>query len=72
MSWDAGIRFGREDERWEVALVGKNLTDEFYVTGVVDGPSTGAGTGTDNGTLADQAGFGTLPRTIQVRLSTKF
>jgi outer membrane receptor protein involved in Fe transport len=72
VSWDAGIRFGREDERWEVALVGKNLTNEFYVTGVVDGPSTGGGTGTDNGTLADQAGFGTLPRTIQVRLSTKF
>jgi len=72
VSWDAGIRFGREDERWELALLGKNLSNEFYVTGVVDGPSTGAGTGTDNGTLADQAGFGTLPRTIQVRLTTKF
>jgi outer membrane receptor protein involved in Fe transport len=72
VSWDAGIRFGREDERWQLALLGKNLSNEFYVTGVVDGPSTGAGTGTDNGTLADQAGFGTLPRTITVRLSTKF
>jgi hypothetical protein len=54
------------------ALVGKNLTDEFYVTGVVDGPSDGRRYRTDDGTLADQAGFGTLPRTIQVRLSTKF
>ena len=27
VSWDAGIRFGREDERWEVALVGKNLIE---------------------------------------------
>jgi iron complex outermembrane receptor protein len=72
VSWDAGIRVGRSDERWEVALVGKNLSNEFYVTGVVDGPSTGSGTGTAGGITADQAGFGTLPRTVQLRLSTRF
>ena len=36
--YDASIRFGSEDGRWEVALIGKNLSDKFYVTGVVDGP----------------------------------
>src|SRR3546814_4655914 len=37
---DAGIRFGAEDDNWQIALIGKNLTNEFYVTGVVDGPGT--------------------------------
>ena len=69
---DAGVRVGSADERWELALLGKNLTDEFYITGVVDGPSTGSGTGTPAGVIADQAGFATLPRTVQVRLTTRF
>lgn len=71
-SVDAAIRLGREDGRWEVALVGKNLTDEFFVTGVVDGPSTGSGTGTAGGVIADQLGFGTLPRTVTLQVSTRF
>jgi outer membrane receptor protein involved in Fe transport len=69
---DAGVRVGSADERWELALLGKNLTDEFYITGVVDGPSTGSGTGTPTGVIADQAGFATLPRTVQVRLTPRF
>lgn len=69
---DASIRFGSEDQRWQIALIGKNLTNRFYVTGVVDGPSTGGGTGTAAGLHADQLGFATLPRTVQLQVSTKF
>lgn len=69
---DASIRVGAEDGNWEVALVGKNLTNRFYVTGVVDGPSTGSGTGTPGGIHADQLGFGTLPRTVQLQLTKSF
>ncbi|MFS0736726.1 TonB-dependent receptor [Sphingomonas sp. 1P06PA] len=69
---DASIRFGAEDDRWQIAVIGKNLTNRFYVTGVVDGPSTGSGTGTPAGVHADQLGFGTLPRTVMVQLSTRF
>jgi outer membrane receptor protein involved in Fe transport len=69
---DAGIRFGAEDDNWQIALIGKNLTDRFYVTGVVDGPSTGGGTGTPGGFKADQLGFGTLPRTVMVEVTKKF
>jgi outer membrane receptor protein involved in Fe transport len=69
---DAGLTFAAADGAWEVALLGKNLTDEFYVTGVVDGPSTGSGTGTANGVLADQTGFGNLPRTVKLQVTTRF
>ncbi|WP_404482112.1 TonB-dependent receptor [Novosphingobium sp. BL-52-GroH] len=69
---DAGIRFGAEDDNWQIALIGKNLTDRFYVTGVVDGPSTGSGTGTPGGIKADQLGFGTLPRTVMVEVTKRF
>jgi len=69
---DAGIRFGAEDDNWELALIGKNLTNKFYVSGVVDGPSTGSGTGTANGVKADQLGFANLPRTVKVQLTKRF
>lgn len=69
---NATLRLGTEDERWQIAVIGKNLTNRFYVTGVVDGPSTGAGTGTANGTLADQVGFAANPRTVEFRLTTRF
>ncbi len=69
---DASIRFGTEDDRYEIALIGKNLTNRFYVTGVVDGPSTGSGTGTAAGIHADQLGFATLPRTVQVQATFRY
>ncbi|AXB76068.1 TonB-dependent receptor [Novosphingobium sp. P6W] len=69
---DAGLRFGAEDDNWQLALIGKNLTNQFYVTGVVDGPSTGGGTGTAGGIKADQLGFGTLPRTVMVEVTKRF
>ncbi|MGK2287135.1 TonB-dependent receptor [Pedomonas sp. V897] len=69
---DASVRVGSLDRRWELALLGKNLTNRFYATGVVDGPSTGGNTGTPDGFLADQLGFGVLPRTVQVQLSWRY
>lgn len=69
---DGSIRLGSADDRWEVAVIGKNLTNKAYITGVVDGPSTGSGTGTAAGIHADQLGFSVLPRTVMVQLSTRF
>jgi iron complex outermembrane recepter protein len=60
------------DDKYEFAVVGKNLTNRFYVNGVVDGPETGSGTGTPEGIRADQLGFGNLPRTIQLQIVGKF
>ncbi len=72
MTLDAGIRIGSEDDRWQLAIIGKNLTNRFYVSGVVDGPSTGSGTGTAGGVYADQLGFGNVPRTIKAEVTFRF
>jgi outer membrane receptor protein involved in Fe transport len=72
MTLDAGVRIGADDDNWQVALIGKNLTNKFYVSGVVDGPSTGGGTGTAGGFQADQLGFGNVPRTVQLQVTKRF
>lgn len=72
ITFDASIRVGPADENWQVAFIGKNLTNKFYVTGVVDGPSTGSGTGTPGGVQADQLGFGNLPRTLTLEFTKTF
>lgn len=69
---DASVRFGAEDGRWQIALIGKNLTNHFYFLGSYDGASTGSGTGTASGVRADQVGLGALPRTVQVQVTTRF
>jgi len=70
--FDASIRLGSEDGRWQVALIGKNLSNEFWVSGVVDGPSTGTFPGTDDSVLADQLGFGNVPRTWALEATFRF
>jgi iron complex outermembrane receptor protein len=69
---DAQLRFGPANDRWRVSVIGKNLSNVFYVTGVVDGPSTGSGTGTEAGIAADQLGFANVPRTVQIEFRTRF
>ncbi|RVQ66565.1 TonB-dependent receptor [Croceicoccus ponticola] len=71
-SLDAGLRFMTTDGNTELAVIGKNLTNQFYVTGVVDGPSSGTASGGVTGVKADQLGFGTLPRTIKVQVTQRF
>jgi len=69
---DMGVRFGAEDGNWQVAVLGKNLTNKQYINGGVDGPLTGGGTGTTSGTHADLMGFGALPRTVTLQISKNF
>ncbi|KHK89849.1 TonB-dependent receptor [Novosphingobium malaysiense] len=56
-------------EHWDIALIGKNLTNRFIATGVVDGPGTGSGTGTAAGIHADQIGLITNPRSVSLQLT---
>jgi iron complex outermembrane receptor protein len=69
---DMSVRVGSLDGAWELALIGKNLTDEYVYLFTRDVPSTGSGTGTDAGILADgqtQANFG---RTLEAVFTYRF
>ncbi|MBH0112001.1 TonB-dependent receptor [Novosphingobium sp. YJ-S2-02] len=65
----AKVSFG---EHWDLALIGKNLTNRFIATGVVDGPGTGSGTGTAAGIHADQIGLISLPRSVRLQLTWRY
>lgn len=69
---DATLRLRTEDDRWELAVIGKNLTNRWYATGGTDAPNTGSGTGGTTGVIADQIGFANLPRTVMVQATFKY
>jgi outer membrane receptor protein involved in Fe transport len=69
---DGQVALGARNDRWKVALIGKNLTNRQYFLGNYDGPLTGSGTGTAMGVNADQVGLGALPRTVQLQLTVKY
>lgn len=69
---DAGLRVSSSDDQWEFAVIGKNLTNEWYMTGIQEGPSTGI-----NGTggvwlAADQIGYVNPPRTVQFQVTWRY
>ncbi len=66
---DASARITTQDDQWELAVVGKNLTNRFILQGAQDLVATGAGTGTPTGYLADQRGYIADPRTIALELT---
>ena len=69
---DMSVRVGSEDGKWQFALIGKNLTDEYAYLFTRDVPSTGSGTGTAAGVPADgqtQANFG---RTLEAVFTYNF
>jgi outer membrane receptor protein involved in Fe transport len=69
LNLDAAIRFMTSDRTWELALIGRNLTDEFHATGGIDAPTTGSDAGLPTGVFADQLGYVADPRTVQLRLT---
>lgn len=66
-TFNASVSLAGAEERWELQLLGKNLTDEHIVSGVVDGPNTPVG-----GEYADQQGYTSLPRTIALQLTYRY
>ncbi len=71
-TYDAALRFGPESRAWELALVGKNLSNKYVVSGSYDAPNSGAGTGTPAGVHADQIGFISTPRTVALQMLARF
>jgi iron complex outermembrane receptor protein len=68
---NAHVKFG--GGRFQLAVIGKNLTNKQYFLGAhADGPLTGSGTGTPGGISADQIGFGTVPRTVMLQATFEY
>lgn len=65
---DASIRLMDVDDKWEVALIGNNLTDEFYFVRATDNPANSA----SPTRLADQVASVSRGREVMVRLGFKF
>lgn len=71
-SVDAAIQLGTLDERWQLALIGKNLTNRFIATSAFDQSGTGSPSGGATGTPANQFGLFAPPRTVALELTGRF
>jgi outer membrane receptor protein involved in Fe transport len=70
--FDAAVRLKSEDGRWEAALIGKNLTEEYVLSSAGDAPSSGSGTGTAGGLRSDLVGTPQPPRTIALQFTLRY
>ena len=80
---DTTFRIFGEDNRWEIALIGRNLTNKRSLINGIDRPGTGGAKGgtlpsctsiTETGCVktADIIGTPTLPRTLAVQVTFRF
>jgi outer membrane receptor protein involved in Fe transport len=69
---DAAIRLGSQDRRWQLAFIGRNITDEYALLASGDTPSTGGGTGTEGGFPADRTGTPIVGETYQLELTVRY
>lgn len=72
-TFDAALRLGDENDHWQVALIGKNLTNEFILLGGQGMPLSGGGTGLRGPqTISDQGGTVANPRTIALQFTYRY
>lgn len=69
---NANLSMYSSDHRWEVALIGRNLTDSLTHVNSFSAPLTGAGTGTTNPVPSDLFGGVSNPREVAVQLRYNF
>ncbi|MEC9458586.1 MAG: TonB-dependent receptor [Pseudomonadota bacterium] len=68
-AWDAGINLSSPNNGWKLALIGRNLGDEYIQTSGSDAPSTGGGAGTEAGFAGDRYAYIKPGRTVALKLS---
>lgn len=69
---NAAVRLSSLDDTWSVALIGRNLADEYTWASGGASPSTGSGTGTDAAVPADGIAYVGLGRTLSVEFAYNF
>ncbi len=69
---DANIRIGTQDGQWQLAFIGKNLTDEQAIRTATNVPGTGGNTGTAEGFRGDLTGGAIRPVQYELELLYRF
>lgn len=69
---DGTIRVGADDDSWQLAVIGRNLTNKFVFFAAPDVPFSGSGTGTTAGLLGDRFGSVSRGREVMLQVSFKF
>lgn len=69
---DGSVRLSTQDEAYEVALIGRNLTDRYYVQRTIDTPLAGSAAGGLSGVLADTQGAVNRGREVMLRFTARF
>jgi iron complex outermembrane recepter protein len=75
---DAIVRLGAVDNKWQVAVIGKNLTDQYVLTYSAGLPLSGANTGNSLSNpvapplLADIGGTALDPRSVEIQITYRF
>lgn len=68
--FDSSLRVGAADNRWEVALIGRNLTNRYYVARAAEQPLSGGAAGTAIANRqADVIGAVNRGREVMLRLT---
>ena len=72
--FDATLRLAEQDNRWEIALIGRNLTNKYYWVRSVDSPFTGTAPGNETGpaVLGDLQSAISRGREVMLRVTTRF
>jgi iron complex outermembrane receptor protein len=72
--FDANVRLSDRRDRWEIALIGRNLTNQFYISRTTDAPFTGTAPGGPAATsvVGDTLASVSRGRELWLRLSLRF
>ena len=68
---NGSIAIRGHDNGWELALIGRNLTNKLAITASTNPAFQGGGTGTAVGTRADIAGVVVPPRSVMLQITLK-
>jgi outer membrane receptor protein involved in Fe transport len=73
LNLSASLRvFDAVSDRWEIALIGRNLTNKLVGVAAIDTPGTGFGTGTADALRADTTEVASRPREIALQGTFNF
>ncbi len=71
-TYDANVRIGTADGRWQLAFIGKNLTDKLAIRGAGNVPGTGGNTGTPEGFRGDLTGEAIRGRQLELEVTWQY